>query len=494
MIEGGTVFLNGRVRLFAGDCLEVLATLPENSVDAVVTDPPYHLKPIVERFGKKGAAPAKSNGATGVYARASAGFMGQQWDGGDIAFRPETWAAVLRVLKPGGHMAAFSAPRCVHRMAVAIEDAGFIIRDRIVHLADTDPALDAFVESLTPQQADALARLVRHFGPLGEALWTYGQGFPKSHDVSKAIDKMAGAEREVIAARRKMQSFGTAGQNVYGDGPDKSGVMQITAPATPEAAQWEGWGTALKPAYEPIVIARKPLAEGSVAAQVLATGTGGINIAAGQIGSEGGTVTMHGDRESRTVHAFGDGLGARGGSIVRVEGKGRHPANLAHDGSAAVLAGFPEKAGGGSDEARMTYGIGLPGKRARGAVVQTYADSGSAARFFFSPKAGRDDRLGSKHPTVKPVELMQWLVRMLVPPGGTVLDPFSGSGSTGEAAWREGFNAVLIEREAAYCADIARRMELCLAGPATRKAASARKAAAPAEGLLAMLEQDAAQS
>ena len=221
-MSGRVEFHGGRVILHAGDCLDVLDAMEANSVDSICCDPPYHLLSTVKRFGAAGAAPAK-HGTDGLYARASRGFMGKEWDGGDIAFRPETWAKVLRVLKPGGHMVAFSAPKCSHRMVCAIEDAGFEIRDGL--------------------------------------MWIFGSGFPKSLSVSKAIDRAAGAEREVvgfdpvaIAKQNKVSTNNTQCTNTH---PETVGV--ITSAATDDARAWEGWGTALKPAFESICLARKPL-------------------------------------------------------------------------------------------------------------------------------------------------------------------------------------------------------------------------------------------
>jgi DNA modification methylase len=226
-------FLDGKVVLHPGDCLDVLRAMPDASIDSVVTDPPYALVSIVKRFGCKNAAPAKE----GVYGRSARGFMGKEWDTGERAFAVEFWAEVLRVLKPGGHVLAFSGTRTYHRLACAVEDAGFEIRDQIG--------------------------------------WLYGSGFPKSHDVSKGIDKAAGAEREVVATVRKTPSAGSANMNEGWVRPWAEGktTMDITAPATDEASRWQGWGTALKPAWEPLVVARKALI-GTVAANVLAHATG----------------------------------------------------------------------------------------------------------------------------------------------------------------------------------------------------------------------------
>jgi site-specific DNA-methyltransferase (adenine-specific) len=444
-------FHDGRVILHAGDCLAVLDELAEGSVDSVVTDPPYHLTSIVKRFGGAGAAPAQE-GTDGLYARASRGFMGKQWDGGDIAFRVELWARILRVLKPGGHVFAFSGTRTYHRMAVAIEDAGFEIRDQ--------------------------------FG------WAYGSGFPKLHDVSKGIDRAAGAVRAVHDIRG-----GGLMEASQGEQREKSEYAE-TAPATDDAQKWEGWGTAVKPAWEPICLARKPLAEKSVAANVLAHGVGGINIDACRIEGVGNKTFERsaGDR-SRENYRTGTTVGSATETSL-----GRWPANFCHDGSDEVLACFPESGGqlapisSTAPSAKTSNVYGKMSRAGEASAERRYAedgatnfaalpgarrsDSGSAARFFYSAKADGEDRLGSKHPTVKPVDLMRWLVRMVTPPGGVVLDPFAGTGTTGAAAFYEGFSAVLIEREEEYRADIARRMELLLAS--RRELRVAAQKAAPA--------------
>ncbi|MGX0875952.1 DNA modification methylase [Roseovarius sp. MBR-154] len=413
----------GPVTLIEGDCREVLAGLPEASVDAVVTDPPYHLASIVKRFGP-GQAPAQ-HGRDGLFARAARGFMGQSWDGGDIAFDPALWAAVLRVLKPGGHLLAFSHSKTYAHMQIAVEAAGFEARDSILNLYAADPAWAAFLESLTPDQMDGLGRaLASSDAPL--LAWLYGCGFPKSHDVAKGIDKLMGAERDVVATRPadditggQLMKKATSGESR----PPRE--IAITAPATPEAAAWEGWGTALKPAFEPILVARKPLTETSVARQVLATGTGGLNIDGGRVGKErvasyrGTGVPRPSQSPSMHEQAIPEKVG---------EKIGRWLANVTHDASAEVRARFP-------------------------------ADpSGTVARFFYSAKADATDRQGSRHPTVKPQTLMRWLVRLVTPPGALVLDPFGGSGSTGWAAHREGRRALLIEREPDYAAHIRQRI------------------------------------
>ena len=424
-------FLGDRVILHASDCLEVLATLPENSIDSCCTDPPYHLTSIVRRFAATNEADdtitsrrvrERSDG----YARlVGGGFMGKVWDGGDIAFRPETWATVYRVLKPGAHLVAFGGTRTYHRLACAIEDAGFEIRDAI--------------------------------------MWLYGSGFPKSHDVSKGIDKAAGAEREIVGSYAVTREF--KGRNYVGD-ESYATEVDITAPATAAAREWQGWGTALKPACELIVLARKPLSEGTIAANVLRWRTGALNIDACRVETPGETISNHGETGKSEPTSYS--LGARVPMQTAGQALGRWPANIVHDGSDEVLAAFPETTTGDLNRANITAENQIYGMRPKELSGLHFGDSGSAARFFYTAKADSDDRLGSKHPTVKPLDLMQWLVRLVTPRGGTCLDPFAGTGTTGEAAWREGFSAMLIEAETEYQNDIRRRMALALAGPDER--------------------------
>jgi site-specific DNA-methyltransferase (adenine-specific) len=393
-----------------GDCREILQTLPDASVDAVVTDPPYGLA-----------------------------FMGKRWDY-DVP-SVEIWAECLRVLKPGGHLLAFAGTRTQHRMAVRIEDAGFEIRDMIA--------------------------------------WVYGSGFPKSLDVSKAIDKAAGAEREVVGQRR------------YGDGHVQNstklappiGTFQRTqddrldtAPATPEAQQWAGWGTALKPALEPVTMARKPLT-GTVAANVLEHGTGALNVDGCRVpmndydrdeyipnrcGWKDGAEYSNSKPPRGVVTNMGNGRAARG-RILNEDAvtKGRWPANLIHDGSDEVVGLFPAEArsscgGGKAANAKAGYSGGF--RPDHDSSASQYFDSGSAARFFYTAKATKAERQGVTHPTVKPLDLMAYLCRLVTPPGGTVLDPFMGSGTTIKAAIGEGFNAIGIERDPAYFAMAEHRM------------------------------------
>lgn len=429
-------FLNGRVVLHPGDCRDVLARLEESSIDSCCTDPPYHLTSIVKRFGSPTAKLVRvgdinaTNDLKAAHARSAAGFMGKQWDGGDIAFRPEIWAAVLRVLKPGAHMLVFGGTRTFARMAVAIEDAGFEIRDTIA--------------------------------------WVYGSGFPKSHDVSKGIDRAAGAEREIVGNKGIL-----SGRNVDNHAFSKghitplrsSWTQDITAPATDAARQWAGWGTALKPAMELICVARKPLSEGTIAANVLRWGTGAINVDGCRVGTE---TELHASQPHAKRNGFIKGF--VDGTETEQRNFGRWPANLVLDGSDEVVAAFPDDApsGGKSGITQHNWtaagrgGIGIPTPSPRD------PDTGSAARFFYTAKADSDDRLGSRHPCVKPLDLICWLIRLICPKGGTVLDPFAGTGTAGEAAFRENMNAVLIEREEEYQHDIRRRMKLVLAGPDER--------------------------
>ena len=392
------------VSIHHSDCVAWLQAYDGPLFDSCVTDPPYHLTSIVKRFGGKDAAPAMV-GATGAYARASKGFMGKEWDGGDVAFRPETWRAVYDKLKPGAHLIAFSGTRTYHRMACAIEDAGFEIRDQLQ--------------------------------------WLYGSGFPKSHDVSKGIDKSLGLENEREITHYK----GQGPRSMFDGGKPRPASL----PASLPASQWNGWGTALKPACEPICLARKPLSEKSIAANVLKHGTGAINIEASRVGTQGGT---HGKNYAKTGQ-FGIG----GKADISAIDAGRWPANVLHDGSDEVLAGFPQSESSRGEVtsnpgAISVNGAGLPSHTG----VYGFDDSGSASRFFYSAKAGPLDRIGSKHPTIKPVDLMRWLVRLITPPGGLILEPFAGSGSTGIAALAEGFDCTMIDLEADHVADIERKL------------------------------------
>lgn len=408
-------FFDGRTALYHGDALSVLAGLAPGIVDSVVTDPPYGLEFMGREWDGADGFRRSLNGADAgresVFGRTSrtspeyrAGTLMQQWC--------EAWAAqCLRVLKPGGYLLAFGGTRTSHRMACAIEDAGFEIRDSIA--------------------------------------WLYGSGFPKSLDVSKAIDKAGGAEREVV------------GTHYLGTGS----ALPLTAPATDDAKRWEGWGTALKPAHEPIIVARKPLV-GTVAANVLAHGTGALNIDACRVEAVGRPLIA--SRADVSTGIFGDGL--NGSRHAGTTDTGRWPTNVLLDGDAAAeldeqsgtLKSGANPARRGSDKFRDTYGE-FTGQAE--CVPARGADSGGASRFFptfrYQAKAPTKERPkvdGVAHPTVKPLELMRWLVRLVTQPNGIVLDPFAGSGTTAEACRLEGFRCITIEREATYLPLIAQRV------------------------------------
>lgn len=411
------------VRIIQGDCRDVLRTLDAESVHCCVTDPPYHLVANSRNGSEQPGDMQSPHGRSGPSKVRAAGFMGKAWDGGDVAFRRETWVEVLRVLKPGGHLLAFGGTRTYHRMACAIEDAGFEIRDQIA--------------------------------------WIYGSGFPK-------------------------------GRNLEGD--------------------WEGWGTALKPAMEPIVLARKPLI-GTVAENVARHGVGAVNIDRCRIdANEGGPLRVIDPKpEANGVVYSGrqkPGAGFDGGSTAAGSTTlGRWPANVIHDGCDEVLAAFPEAAGQLQDvmpnapsaKTGTVYGkMNRHGEKSRDARYTDRGatnfsalpgvrrdDGGSAARFFYCAKASRADRddglnetfakkpllwssgeqspgtfqsegtdksARNAHPTVKPTELMRYLVRLVTPRGGMVIDPFLGSGSTGRGAVLEGFDFVGIESDVDYVA------------------------------------------
>ncbi|MDB5458135.1 MAG: Site-specific DNA-methyltransferase [Caulobacter sp.] len=393
-----------RVTVLHADSRDAVRTLPANSIDSLVSDAPYSLVSIVQRFGADGAAPATSQGASGVYQRASAGFMGQAWDTGETAHDVAFWREIYRVMKPGAFIVVAAGTRTYHRLACAIEDAGFEIRDMIS--------------------------------------WLYGSGFPKSHN------------------------------------HDIGGVKH---------------GTALKPACEPWVLARKPLC-GGVAANIVAHGVGVLNIDGCRVpidamADAGQVRTM---TRGRRDAPDGWGMSVGGAAVAQVLScTGRWPANVVHDGSFEVVEAFPVAGGQRGDLKAMASP--RPTKTAFGDMEPAVAhvargDSGSAARFFYCAKAKPSERVVSctvcgarafakvrcdcvdpadpskkagtqSHPTVKPVALMRWLCRLVTPAGGVVLDPFAGSGTTGAAAMREGFGAILIEREARFVADIHARLD-----------------------------------
>ena len=328
--------------------------------------------------------------------------MGCEWDGGDIAFQVDLWREALRVLKPGGHMLAFSGSRTYHRMACAIEDAGFEVRDSI--------------------------------------MWVYGSGFPKSLDISKALDKLQGAERQVVGQQYRAATGRDEG---YGFGES----FDITAPATLAAQLWEGWGTALKPAHEPICVARKPLALGTVAANVLAHGVGGINIDGCRVPIDPVADASQLRTMSVSQHDGADGWGmntTRANPAARVLGEeGRWPANFIHDGSPEVLTLFPETSGAKG----AVRGTEASPARFFQQCQWTQEDLERALLFYCAKASKREKGQGNTHPTVKPVALGRYLARLICPPGGTLLDLFAGSGSFGVAAKLEGFNFMGFEKD-----------------------------------------------
>lgn len=497
------------MKLINADCIEAMKAMPDNSVDSIVTDPPYEL-----------------------------GFMGKSWDASGIAFNVDVWREALRVIKPGGHLIAFSGSRTYHRMAVAIEDAGFQIRDQI--------------------------------------MWVYGSGFPKSMDISKAIDKSDATEmrrhrdlkftewmrstgitgkhindltqsnmgnhyltdkkqptistaemfdklrphlpevpewveqmvrqrtvesenykkREVVGTKMGLKSVDGNGHGIVPGGINVAVELDITAPATAAAKQWNGWGTALKPAHEPMVLARKPLI-GTVANNVLTFGVGGLNIDESRVGTDDTRSPA-----SKTALGIMNDDNWQAQEVMAGSANGRFPANFIHDGSDEVVALFPDT--GKSTGGRI-------GKKSMGNVTNVpageyeagdpgYGDSGSAARFFYCAKASKRDRNegldgfeakrdhdGRKdggvggdnprnrtnaeklnhHPTVKPTSLMQYLIRLVTPPSGVVLDPFMGSGSTGKACAYEGFEFIGIDQSAEYVAIAQARIDFAIADKGT---------------------------
>lgn len=398
-----------------------MRALESNSIDAIVTDPPYGLA-----------------------------FMGKKWDYSVPS--KEIWIEALRVLKPGGHLLSFGGTRTYHRMVVNIEDAGFEIRDQIQ--------------------------------------WLYGSGFPKSHNIGKSIDKAAGAKREVIGTKEEHNIKGS-GENSRlqtSSGKRESITLNITAPATDLAKQWDGWGTALKPANEPICLARKPL-EGTVAQNIERWGVCGINIDGCRI--EGKPRTTHAAGNFRTqdneTGIFGGGFGIR----QNPSPQGRWPANLLLDETAAEMLDAQSwilKNGGQNKTSIKGVGMFMNGSKDSGSSNFAGA-SGGASRFFYVAKASRGERNaglegeykqkqgarpksadasgkfpdhdhretgGNNHPTVKPIKLMEYLCKLITPPGGTILDPFMGSGTTGVAAQNLGFKFVGVEMNEEYF-EIAKR-------------------------------------
>ena len=448
---------DNEIKLMLGDCLDRLKELPDNSVDSIVTDPPYGIS-----------------------------FMAKKWDY-DVP-SVDVWTEAMRVLKPGGHALIACGTRTQHRMVVNIEDAGFEIRDVVSWIYGS-----GFPKSLNISKAiDKRGGVVAEFEPfkiavrdamnlnnvkrktiiaaLGNSMLSHyltdgdQPAIPNIRDYKIIRDCVglgdifdhlfiAEAEREVVGSK-KSSLGGTvaAGERDAGfisEHKDKS--FNITAPATESAKQWDGWGTALKPACEFFTLCRKPLSEKTIAANVLKWGTGGINV-------DGCRVETSDNLSNNVTNSTAPTIFASGGTIrTETHTQGRFPANLIHDGSQEVLDMFPvTKSGGGPAKKRVHDGKAKGwGMKAQPNDPTKYngGGQGSAARFFYAAKASKKDREeGNIHPTVKPTDLMAYLCRLITPTGGTVLDPYMGSGSTGKAARREGFSFVGIEREPEYMA------------------------------------------
>lgn len=397
--------------------LEVIPRLVAEGIvcDAACTDPPYHLAPMHKRFGQAFSAPP-GTGRDGSFRRLSGGFMGQQWDGGDIAFRPETWATVATILRPGAFLVAFGGTRTYHRLVCAIEDAGFIIQDSILDLIASDARVQRFLGTLSPGQVDAFSQILDELQPTGALAWAFASGFPKRRDMLKA-------------------------------------------------------------AFEPIVLAYKP------------GGKRTLQVDECRIATDRRPLREIDPKETAanvyTGRVRGDASFAGGSKAVGSTDIGRWPANVVTDGGDEVLAAFPTAPGAfapvrGTEPSASTDGIygkfsaRSTSNRREGeaSAARRYtdesgfgmlpgarrSDGGSAARFYFSAKADAQDRWGSRHPTVKPVELMKWLIPLVTPAGGLVLDPFAGSGTSGVAALATGRDCILIEREDTYIADIRERL------------------------------------
>jgi DNA modification methylase len=389
-------------RLLKGDCLETLKTLESNSIDSCVCDPPYHLQSIQKRFSADDAAPIPES--RGALHRLTKGFMGKTWDGGDIAFRTDVWKEVYRVLKPGGYLIAFGGTRTMHRITCAIEDSGFEIRDQLA--------------------------------------WCYWSGFPKSHNISKAIDRNLGAEPEVIGVGKM---FGKSKDKIYGD---YAGEWHITKPASSEAIKWEGWGTALKPAYEPACMARKPIEKGlTVADNVIKWGTGAINIDATRYKygdpcwpgpQHEMKITTNKGSKFRLAHEQMDNGGFNDPDrehTITPHALGRWPANL-------YQCSKPNRA---EKEAGLQHLQPIAGHKA------VHRKEGSAGLNNPRAGAGRTSKeVLNTHPTVKPLGILEFLCKLTTKKGGTILDPFLGSGSTAVAGLINDFNVIGCELTEEY--------------------------------------------
>ena len=419
---------NKYYKLYNGDMLDMREVIEANSIDSIVTDPPYGLTSIVKRFGSDDAKPA-GEATDGSFARLSKGFMGKTWDGSGIEYNVEAWRRCYEVLKPGGYLLAFGGSRTFYRIACAIEDAGFEIRDTV--------------------------------------MWLYGSGFPKSMALGKAIDKKQGNERiktgKIIHHAQKgvavAEERGAVGGGAFGIAHDEE--------ETVGTGKWEGWGTAIKPAFEPVIVARKPF-KGSCVDNIIKYGVGGVNIDECRVGDEKHTVNIN-DFSNQHGNQWGNGKPI--GKLGEKEVSGRFPSNVifTYDDNdfEEVCGGLPNGGKNGSISKRYKMNNQVYGEYGECNTWDAYNDSGSAARYFYCAKAstrdrneGLEDMISVKcndgrkkaidnafqrgetlrkntHPTVKPTDLMQYLVRLVTPEGGTVLDPFNGSGSTGKAVMYE---------------------------------------------------------
>jgi site-specific DNA-methyltransferase (adenine-specific) len=480
------------ITCICGDSLDVLKELEDNSIDSIVTDSPYGLSKDLDAVEVM-----KAWIETGFYdLKNRTGFMGKKWD----AFVPQPilWKECFRVLKPGGHLLTFAGTRTQDWMGMSLRFVGFEIRDCIAFLYDKDKRFKDFWDTLDSRQRKELQNI---FNSEGLLHWTFGSGFPKSLDISKSLDKHFKKEREIIGKRLdgKGNDSGSGCYEMNNGKSKMSKEIDITIPATPEAKKWDGWGSALKPACEPIIMCRKPLSEKNIASNVLRWGVGGINIDGCRVDSKedltrdckGWASSKHeGYKRPSYINAEKKVFGST---------KGRFPSNLILSDCEEVKKMFPD--GKSSKGSRGGQGFhnafGRPDKtRTDGNIISGYTDQGSAARFFkqidtseidpifYCAKASKSDRnegleelkekqttgggggvgdylndvnsasgkYGSEkapsknhHPTVKPTALMQYLVRLVTPPKGIVLDPFAGSFSTGKACVKEGFGFIGID-------------------------------------------------
>ena len=402
---------NNFYKLYQGNMLDMLDVIEKESIDSIVTDPPYGLTSITKRFGKEGSAPASTKNNDGSFARLSKGFMGKEWDGSGVEYNIETWQKCYEVLKPGGYLLAFGGSRTFHRIACAIEDAGFEIRDTI--------------------------------------MWLYGSGFPKSMNIGLAIDKRNGIDNRTGIIKTDGKAT-NSGSGCYNCNNGKDNSMKQEYEERIAQNEWKGWGTALKPSFEPIIVARKPF-KGSLVDNVIEYGVGGINIDECRVENNGEKIAVVKDfQDTNYSSQFGNENFRFKQVNTELKEQGRFPANtiLTYDETDfdEVCGGFPYTKTGGSPTGKNNGKYNDNGMFKNGnktiSKVNWAGDSGSASRYFYCAKASKKDRdcngtICNIHPTCKPCNLMQYLVRLVTPNGGTILDPFNGSGSTGKAVMYE---------------------------------------------------------